>query len=196
VTVDVTDGGPFRPFGDGAVPHPRRATRHAPCAASHFLTCQSRRRWCNVSFVAPRQFLPHRLAPNRGEPQLGRWCEPSFWHSKYWRYRLLSCVPARCRQRSFAPLTNGDQNQAKPWPKEGHADNLIDARASSYCFQEIVTLSRKALVSAEAVLGPRSRKGASARCCSASLLRGSWSGLGLALLIFSPSSCRKPPRRK
>jgi hypothetical protein len=31
-----------------------------------------------------------------------------------------------------------------------------------------------ALVSAEAVLGPRSRKGASAECCSAALLRGPW----------------------
>src|SRR5205809_304833 len=44
--------------------------------------------------------------------------------------------------RSFVTLANGEQTEgntvpkATPWPREGHGDNLIDARASSYCFQE------------------------------------------------------------
>src|SRR5271163_3574836 len=46
----------------------------------------------------------------------------------------------------------------------GRPDNSNDARASSYCFLENDQPGLRPL-NTKAVLGPRSRKGASARCC-------------------------------
>ena len=70
--------------------------------------------------------------------------------------------------------------------RTGHGDNLKDARASGNCFQENCNPEPYGLLyPTEAVLGPRSRKGASAKCCSLLPLgRGLWSGLGFGAPLF------------
>ncbi len=90
--------------------------------------------------------------------------------------------------RDFATLGSESKPKATPWPRRGRGDNLIDARASSYCFWENYDPEPQGSCIQKRQCLDRAPKGALGRVlffwpCR----RGSRSGLGLALLFFPPA---------